>query len=99
MSNFLTCNKWPLRRIIGAVLAPIVIFLQVSQWSEVSRAGSPGRTTGTLIGFVLWWYILYLLLRAPDEPRKWFGVPRWVFGVVFFAVLVGLVGLSGGNGL
>lgn len=99
MANFLTSKKWPLRRIIGAILAPIVVFIQAAVWPQVVGDGSLGRLLGALIGNTVWWYILYLLLRDPDEPKRWHGIPSWLIGILFFASLVWLLGLSRSNGV
>lgn len=99
MPNFLTSKKWPVRRIIGAILAPIVVFGQAAVWPDVTADGSSGRFLGALIGNTLWWYTLYLLLRDPDEPKYWHRIPSWLIGILFFAVLVWLLGLSRSNGV
>ncbi len=97
MPNFITSKKWPARRIIGAVLAVIVLFYQADQWATLAlvpdttdmvlKGMQVGKFTGFLTGSVIWWYILYRLLRDPDEPKTWHGIPHAILGILFFAFL------------
>ncbi len=97
MPNFITSNKWPARRIIGVILAVFVLSYQADQWATLAlvpdttdmalKGMGVGKFTGFLTGFVIWWYILYRLLRDPDEPKIWHGIPRAILGILFFAFL------------
>lgn len=96
MSNFLTYNKWPLRRIIGALLAVISIFLQAPIFAEIISSRS-GSLLGYLIGIAIWGYILFRLLKAPDESKTWKGIPHSWFAILLYMLLVIVVSVSTGT--
>jgi len=88
MSNFITCGQWPLRRIIGALLVVISLILAPDAFAETLATGNGIFMLGHLSGICIWGYILFLLLRAPDEPKTWKGVPHsWLAVLLYFAVI------------
>ncbi|GEM_PF-5850834 len=96
MPNFLTYNKWPLRRIIGAVLTAITAFLQGPVFAGLLRSQSPGML-GYFFGLAIWGYILFRLLRAPDEQKTWKGIPHAFFAILLYFLLVAVIGGSSGG--
>lgn len=88
MSNFVTCSKWPPRRIIGAFLTVIGVLSQGSIIKEM------GPSLGVSIAILIWGYILFLLLQAPDEPKRWRGIPHSLLAVLLYSFLVMLASMG-----
>lgn len=97
MSNFLTYNKWPIRRIIGAVLAVVSIILQAPVYGEIIN-NRPSAMLGYFLAAGIWGYILFRLLKAPDEPNTWKGIPHSVFAILLYFFLIVIASNSISNG-
>lgn len=49
---------------------------------------------GYFIGVCVWGYILFRLLKAPDEPKTWKGIPHSLLAILLYFLLVVIVSNS-----
>lgn len=94
MSNFITYDRWPLRRIIGAILVVASLFISPSAFAQAIASGNGMFMLGHLLGIIIWGNIIFRLLKAPDESKTWKGIPHSWLAVMLYFIIIFLMASS-----
>lgn len=95
MANFITCNQWPPRRIIGVILLLISLAVSPQSFAEtIAYDTTGGGVVGFTLGTLVWGYILFRLLRAPDEAKTWKGIPHAAIAIALYFFIIFMMAAS-----